>query len=76
MFWNEWAPRYVPGMYIHLGLYGTFITLCLVTRWVLVSRNNKKIAAQTDANGQDLNRNENAFDDLTDITNPDFRYNI
>lgn len=69
---------------------GSFIALCLLTRWLLVHRNNKKIAEQ----GPDGPKNERAFDDLTDIQvseqlldeilrwptyvltlqNPDFRY--
>lgn len=48
-----------------------WIITCLTTRWLLVHR-NKKEAAQA---GQPV-RNENAFDDLTDIQNPDFRYSL
>ncbi|WOO79996.1 putative transporter [Vanrija pseudolonga] len=70
LFQARWAPRYLHSMYIHLALYGSFISLCLLTRWLLVHRNNKKIAEQ----GPDGPKNERAFDDLTDIQNPDFRY--
>jgi hypothetical protein len=45
-------------------------------RVILVRRNNKKIAAQTNAEGVVVNTNSHAFDDLTDLTNPDFRYSL
>ncbi|WRT63808.1 uncharacterized protein IL334_000733 [Kwoniella shivajii] len=76
IFQAKWAPRYKPSLYIHLGLYGGFIITCIVTRLLLVRRNKKKIAAQTTADGTVINLNERAFEDLTDIENPDFRYSI
>ncbi|WWC58155.1 uncharacterized protein I303_100690 [Kwoniella dejecticola CBS 10117] len=76
IFQNKWAKRYLPSLYIHLGLYGAFITVCIVTRILLVRRNHKKIAAQTAEDGTEVNRNARAFEDLTDIENPDFRYSI
>lgn len=51
---------------------GMWIITCLTTRWLLVRRNKAKEAAQA---GQTV-KNENAFDDLTDIQNPDFRYSL
>nr|XP_019048766.1 hypothetical protein I302_02541 [Kwoniella bestiolae CBS 10118]OCF27696.1 hypothetical protein I302_02541 [Kwoniella bestiolae CBS 10118] len=72
----RWAKRYIPTLYIHLGLYGGFIITCLVTRILLVRRNKKKIAAQTGEDGTVVNVNARAFEDLTDIENPDFRYSI
>lgn len=39
-------------------------------------RNKAKDLEQTDENGVVVNNNSNAFDDLTDIKNPDFRYTI
>lgn len=51
---------------------GMWIITCLITRWLLVRRNIAKEAAQA---GQTV-KNENAFDDLTDIQNPDFRYSL
>jgi uncharacterized protein YaiL (DUF2058 family) len=53
-----------------------FITTCLATRVLLVRRNKAKDLAQTDANGVVVNNNSNAFEDLTDLKNPDFRYTI
>jgi hypothetical protein len=49
-----------------------FILVVLATRWLLVRRNKAKIAAQ----GEDKPDNSLAFEDLTDLQNPDFRYSI
>jgi len=57
------------------GIDGTFIATCLICRYTLVQRNKRKDAAQM-IDGVVVNRNENAFDDLTDLENPDFRYSI
>ncbi|WWD08936.1 hypothetical protein V865_007051 [Kwoniella europaea PYCC6329] len=76
LFQARWAKRYLPSLYIHLGIYGAFIITCLVTRILLVRRNNKKIAAQTNEDGTVVNFNARAFEDLTDLENPDFRYSI
>jgi MFS family permease len=46
LFWASWAPRYLPSLYIHLGIYATFVILCLATRVLLVRRNKAKEAAQ------------------------------
>ena len=57
------------------GIDGTFIATCLICRYTLIQRNKRKDAAQM-VDGVVVNRNENAFDDLTDLENPDFRYSI
>jgi hypothetical protein len=76
LFWEPWAPRYINSLYIHLGLYSCFIGIILGTRVLLIRRNKRKIAAQTQADGTVINTNSHAFDDLTDIQNPDFRYSL
>lgn len=53
-----------------------FISLCLITRVMLVRRNKAKDAAQTNAEGVVVNNNSLAFEDLTDLQNPDFRYSF
>lgn len=70
LFQAKWAPRYLRSLEIHLALYGCFIIICCLGRMLLVSRNKKKEAAQQ---GHEPT-NMLAFDDLTDIQNPDFRY--
>ncbi|OCF31218.1 hypothetical protein I316_07187 [Kwoniella heveanensis BCC8398] len=70
LFQSKWAPRYLNSLYIHLGLYGCFIITCIVTRTLLVLRNKKKEAAMSSED----NTNSRAFEDLTDIQNPEFRY--
>lgn len=76
LFWADWAPRYINSLYIHLALYCCFIFIILGTRVLLIRRNKKKIAAQTAADGTVINTNSHAFDDLTDLANPDFRYSV
>ena len=55
---------------------GLFIITCLLCRWTLIRRNKAKDLAQMDENGVVQNVNANAFEDLTDLRNPDFRYTI
>lgn len=76
LFWDSWAPRYINSLYIHLGLYCCFIFNALATRWMLVRRNKRKIAAQTQEDGTVVQLHNHAFEDLTDIQNPDFRYSL
>lgn len=62
LFIAKWAPRYVNTLYVHLGLYGVFLTVCITMRTVLVRRNKAKIAAQTQEDGTVVNNNEHAFE--------------
>lgn len=73
-FWADWAPRYINSLYIHMGLYVVFISACLGARVLLVRRNKAKIAAQQDTDVNATFSNLHAFEDLTDLKNPDFRY--
>ena len=72
LFWNTWAPRYVNTLYIHLGLYAVYILLALATRTMLIRRNAAKVKARQGEPEQNLH----AFEDLTDIQNPDYKYSI
>lgn len=88
LFQSVWAPRYLNSLYIHLGLCeyllrlvqkskanpsdSIFIITVLSTRVLLVRRNRSKQAAQ----GEGKPTNALAFEDLTDIENPDFRYSL
>lgn len=76
LFWDSWAPRYINSLYIHIGLYICFISNALITRWMLVRRNKRNVAAQTNAEGVIVQKFNHAFEDLTDRQNPDFRYCI
>ncbi|OCF36980.1 hypothetical protein I316_01578 [Kwoniella heveanensis BCC8398] len=76
LFWNTWAPRYINTLYIHLGLYATYILLALATRTMLIRRNAKKQAARELRGEDELHANLHAFEDLTDIQNPDYKYSI
>jgi len=62
LFIAAWRPRYLNTLYIHLGLYAAFVTVCITMRMLLVSRNKKKIAAQTQADGTVVNNHEHAFE--------------
>lgn len=72
LFWNTWAPRYVNTLYIHLGLYAVYIILALATQTMHIRRNATKLNAQPGKPEQNLH----AFEDLTDIQNPDYKYSI
>lgn len=62
LFIAAWAPRYINTLYIHLGLYAAFITICVTMRTLLVRRNKAKDAAQTNAAGEIVNNHEHAFE--------------
>lgn len=70
LFQAVWKPRYLNSLYIHLGIYALFIGNSLVMRFVLARRNRTRDNA---LQGRE-NVHANAFDDLTDLQNPDFRY--
>lgn len=72
LFQSQWAPRYIPTLYIHIGLYGLFMIDVMLCRFMLISRNKKKIAAARDQ-GITENQHLKAFEDLTDRQNPEFR---
>lgn len=91
IFQSVWAPRYLHSLHIHLALcesswavlaqvltaVGVFIITALITRYMLIARNKRKVAAQAGQMGSDAApKNLMAFEDLTDIQNPDFRYSI
>lgn len=72
LFQAKWAPRYKITLYIHLGLYAVFFGVICLCHFVLASRNKAKEKA---AREQGISENEhlNAFEDLTDLQNPEFR---
>lgn len=71
------APRYIKGFVAHLVIYGVYLVLVVATRLLLLRRNMLKRQAAVGATGsseQDLVSHDLAFQDLTDIENPNFRY--
>jgi hypothetical protein len=77
IFWDSWAPRYIPSLWIHIGLFGLFTITSLALRVYLVRSNKRKDDAQRQPDGTVLKSgNLHAFEDLTDMQNPDFRYII
>lgn len=68
IFQEKDAPRYLPGFLVHIGVYAAYLCLVVVTRIVLMARNRRKDAEASQIS-HDL-----AFQDLTDIENPNFRY--
>lgn len=62
LFVAKWAPRYINTLYIHLGLYAAFVTVCVSMRLLLVSRNKRKDAAQMNSEGVVVNNHEHAFE--------------
>ena len=71
MFQSQWAPRYLPSLYMHLGIYALFILLMLSIRYMLARRNRLRNQAAAEA-GVTVDH-LHAFEDLTDKKNPDFR---
>ena len=69
-FQSQWAPRYLPSLYIHLGCYAAFIATLLVLRAIMKKRNDSRDASMQQ------NRHAQAFADLTDMQNMEFRYSI
>lgn len=79
IFQSKWAPRYLHSLHIHLALYGCFIITALLTRTLLWRRNKKTLAAKEArraAEGDEFIENLHAFEDLTDLKNPDFVYSL
>ncbi|KAI8941891.1 hypothetical protein NX059_000005 [Plenodomus lindquistii] len=71
------APRYTHGFIAHLCIYGVYLVFVLLTRVILMRRNKLKqqaAAAAVARDGEDPASHELAFQDLTDLENPDFRY--
>ncbi|KAH7346010.1 major facilitator superfamily domain-containing protein [Pyrenochaeta sp. MPI-SDFR-AT-0127] len=68
IFQEKDAPRYLPGFLVHIVVYGVYIGLVVLTRVVLMAKNRRKDAVVSDIS------HELAFQDLTDIENPNFRY--
>ncbi|KAJ7908972.1 major facilitator superfamily domain-containing protein [Mycena leptocephala] len=72
IFQAVWAPRYINSLWIHIAIYCTFIVTLVFTRALLMRRNAVKDRAQAEKGG--ANEHLHAFEDLTDLQNPDFRY--
>lgn len=70
LFRPQWASRYINTLYIHLGVYALFAILAVTARTIMARRNKIKEAARGGRKPDNLL----AFDDLTDIQNPDFVY--
>ncbi|KAK9489209.1 major facilitator superfamily domain-containing protein [Lipomyces doorenjongii] len=69
------APRYTKAFIVNLCLFSFYYVLLFVTRFILARRNRiKRQNAVYDENGKEVISQENAFADLTDFENPDFRY--
>ncbi|SNX85111.1 related to allantoate permease [Melanopsichium pennsylvanicum] len=74
IFQTSDAPRYIKGFVAHLCIYGTYIALVILTRIILMRKNVKKRAAAEAAGLSEEIDHQQAFDDLTDQENPNFRY--
>lgn len=71
LFQSRWAPRYFNTLYIHIGLYIGMTAILLAMRFLIVKRN-----AERDAKLVGENHHERAFEDKTDLQNPEFRYSF
>lgn len=43
LFRDGWAPRYVQTLKVHLAIYGVWVGVALVLRWVLIRRRDEKL---------------------------------
>ncbi|KAK7413927.1 hypothetical protein QQX98_007194 [Neonectria punicea] len=68
IFREKDAPKYLPGFLAHIVIYAVYIGLVVLTRIVLMAKNRRKVAAVAEIT------HELAFQDLTDVENPNFRY--
>lgn len=68
IFQKSDAPRYLHRFLAHIVIYAVYVALVVVTRFVLVARNRSK-DQQSAGTFYDL-----AFNDLTYMENPNFRY--
>lgn len=80
IFQDSDAPRYIHGFIAHLVVYGIYVALVVVTRILLMKRNRDKRKAVAQALGtqegvpDEKITHSLAFQDLTDLENPNFRY--
>ncbi|KAF7586290.1 hypothetical protein BBP40_009146 [Aspergillus hancockii] len=68
LFQNSDAPRYMRGFLAHIVVYAAYVGLVFLTRVILVARNRSKERLTSEVS------HELAFQDLTDLENPNFRY--
>lgn len=86
IFQKSDSPRYAKGFTAHFCLYVLFNIFLVILRLLLVRRNtNKRKAAVEASHATDDSKEKtegdqlehlNAFADLTDRENPDFRYDF
>ncbi|OCL04199.1 MFS transporter [Glonium stellatum] len=71
--WN--APRYFIAFAVHMGCYVLLVFVIMFLRWELKRRNVKKDRlVEAGIRQAKDERLVHAFDDLTDVENPNFRY--
>lgn len=71
LFREEWAPRYVPALKLHLGLYAAWIGVALILRGVLRARQRAKERGLERGEGLSGVRG-----DITDRRDPYFEYSL
>ncbi|KAF8607267.1 MFS general substrate transporter [Ceratobasidium sp. AG-I] len=75
VFQTKDAPRYRVGFTVHLAFYIAQILVFFALRVILMRRNAKKVAdAKAKGRAEGEVNLDNAFDDMTDKQNPEFRY--
>lgn len=68
IFRDNDAPRYLHGFLAHIVVYVVYIVLVIITRVIIMTRNRSKEQVTTELS------HDEAFRDLTDRENPNFRY--
>ncbi|KAF2220422.1 major facilitator superfamily domain-containing protein [Elsinoe ampelina] len=69
------APRYLRGFVAHMCVYGVYVLMVVLTRVILMRRNSvKRAAVNATSDNNEAVSHDLAFQDLTDLENPNFRY--
>lgn len=86
IFQNSDKPRYTKAFTAHFIIYALFNITLVVMRIILTKRNHSKMATAAvdigDVSASGINKGDekiahaHAFEDMTDIENPDFRYSL
>ncbi|KAK4500891.1 hypothetical protein PRZ48_009083 [Zasmidium cellare] len=71
IFQQNDAPRYMTGFIVHIGVYGAYMIIVVLTSMLLMRRN---VLKQRSAGEHATVSDELAFQDLTDKEHPNFRY--
>ncbi|KAI8139580.1 major facilitator superfamily domain-containing protein [Fennellomyces sp. T-0311] len=74
VFQQREKPRYFTGFAVHIVCYALLLIVLGVLRWHFIRQNRKKAEYLAERTEEQDKEGAHAFDDLTDIQNPNFVY--